>query len=74
VRGRACETSVGVETSDGDAVRGARATEAQVAAWAEMAAAELETAVELDANECVVCEPEAISAFEGVGECMGPVG
>jgi hypothetical protein len=55
-------------------LRSARATEAELAALAEMAAAELEAAMELDANECDMCEPGAISAFEGVGECMGTVG
>jgi hypothetical protein len=55
-------------------LRRARATEAELAALAQMAVAELEAAMKLDADECVVCEPEAISAFEGVGECMDPLG
>jgi hypothetical protein len=57
-------------------LRSERATEAQLqlAARVESAAAELEAIMELSAWECVLCEPEAISAFEGVGECIGPVG
>jgi hypothetical protein len=57
-------------------LRSERATEAQLqlAARVESAAAELEAIMALGALECVLCEPEAISAFEGVGECMGPVG
>jgi hypothetical protein len=61
-------------------MRAERATEArlqlkmQLAARADALADEMEAIMELAALECVVCEPEAIRAFEGVGECMGPVG
>jgi hypothetical protein len=57
-------------------MRAERATEArlQLAARADALADELEEIMELSAAECVLCEPEAISAFDGVGYCAGPVG